>query len=116
MVKYYTTDLDIIFMALADATRRDILTRLAESDCTVSELAEPFDMSLPAISKHIRILENAGMIERAREGRIHRLRLVARPMKDAAEWMARYRTFWEDRFDALDKHLRASLRKGGEKK
>ena len=116
MVKYYTTDLDVIFMALADATRRDILTHLAESDRTVSELAEPFDMSLPAISKHIRILENAGLVEREISGRVHRLRLVARPMKDAAEWMARYRVFWEQQFNALDKHLRSSLKKGGEKK
>ncbi len=112
MVKYYTHNLDITFMALADATRRAMLSRLAESDCIVTELAEPFNISLPAISKHLRILENAGLVARIKEGRVQRCQLVAQPMKEAAEWIAHYRQFWEQQFDALDKYLQNSKKEG----
>ncbi|MFQ5751155.1 MAG: ArsR/SmtB family transcription factor [bacterium] len=102
-------------MALADSTRRDILLRLCESDCTVSELAAPFNISLPAVSKHVRILEKAGLLERKREGRIQRCRLKARPMKDASEWIDKYRVFWEKQFDSLEKYLQETKHKGGVK-
>lgn len=105
MVKYYTHDLDVTFMALSDSTRRAIITLLAESDQTVSELAEPFHISLPAISKHLRILEKAGLLERMKEGRINRCRLKAAPMKEAVEWISKYRKFWEKQFDSLEKYL-----------
>ena len=113
MVKYYTDSLDTIFMALADSTRRAILTRLSEGDSTVTELAAPFDISLPAISKHLGILENAGLITREKEGRINRCRLLAEPMQEAAAWIDNYRTFWEQQFNALEKYLNES--KGKEK-
>lgn len=105
MVKYYTDTLDVTFMALSDSTRRALLMRLAENECSVSELAEPFDMSLPAISKHLRILENAGLIVRRKEGRRHKFQVDPAPMKDAVAWIEKYRKFWEQRFDALERHL-----------
>ncbi|MCG8603896.1 metalloregulator ArsR/SmtB family transcription factor [bacterium] len=111
MVKYYTHSLDTIFMALADATRRAILTRLAHGETTISELAQPFNISLPAISKHIRILENAGLLVRRKDGRKFRCRLAMEPMKEAADWIETYREFWEAQFDSLDKYLTQSKRK-----
>lgn len=108
MVKYHQSSLDLTFAALADPTRRAIVARLAEGESCVTELATPFDMSLPAISKHLRILENAGLIARKKRGRVHHFRLVARPMKDAIEWMARYRYFWEKQFEALSAYLNES--------
>ncbi|MFQ5651481.1 MAG: ArsR/SmtB family transcription factor [bacterium] len=110
MVKYYTGTLDLTFMALADPTRRAILMRLTEGECTVSELAQPFDMSLPAVSKHLKILENAGLLSRRKEGRIYRCRLKAVPLKEAAEWISRYREFWQKQFDALDRFLNQSAK------
>jgi DNA-binding transcriptional ArsR family regulator len=91
--------LDSVFGALADPTRRAIVARLARGEATVGELARPFDVSLPAISKHLRVLEGAGLLAREKRGRVHRLRLLARPMHDAAEWIRRYAAFWEARFD-----------------
>ena len=105
MVKYYTDTLDVTFMALADPTRRAILTRLTEDEHTVSELAEPFDISLPAVSKHLRVLENAGLILREKQGRVHKFQLDAGPMKDAASWIEKYKIFWEKQFDSLEKYL-----------
>ena len=109
MVNYQAPppSLDAIFSALSDSTRRSILERLAEGEATVTELAQPFadDMSLPAISKHLRVLENAGLIIRAREGRIHRLRLNPASLKTAAEWLAYYRQFWDTQFDSLADYL-----------
>jgi DNA-binding transcriptional ArsR family regulator len=107
MVKHTTQTLDRVFAALADPTRRAILDRLAHSDASVSELAAPFAMSLPAISKHLRVLEQAGLIARTKDGRVHRLRLVAQPMKDAAAWMGTYQRFWEGQLDALADYLQA---------
>jgi DNA-binding transcriptional ArsR family regulator len=108
MVKYAASPLDIIFGVLSDPTRRAILERLSHGETSVTELAEPFvsDMSLPAISKHLRILEEAGFITRRREGRIHHLTLSAAPMQTAAEWLAYYRRFWEEQFDSLDMFLK----------
>ena len=111
MVKYYTDTLDVTFMALADPTRRAILMRLAEDEYSVSELAEPFEISLPAISKHLRTLENAGLIVRKKQGRVHRFQLDAEPMKDAAAWIEKYRTFWENQFDALEKYIQKTKNK-----
>ena len=97
--------LDLVFGALADSTRRSILARLARGEATVGELAAPFEISRPAISKHLKVLERAGLIRRTRDGRIRRCELSAGPMRDAAEWVERYRVFWEDRLDALAAYL-----------
>ena len=97
-------------MALADPTRRAILTRLTENEHSVSELAEPFDISLPAVSKHLRILENAGLILREKQGRVHNFQLDAGPMKDAASWIEKYRIFWEKQFDSLEKYFAENKR------
>jgi DNA-binding transcriptional ArsR family regulator len=105
MVNYSFTSLDSTFAALADPTRRAILARLAHGAASVTELAKPFQISLPAISRHLRVLEKAGLLAREREGRIHRCRLKAEPMKRAAEWMAAYQPFWEGQFDALAGYL-----------
>ena len=111
MVNYNAGVLDATFGALADPTRRAILTRLARGQAMVTELAEPFSMSLPAISKHLRVLESAGLLQREIDGRVHRCRLAAAPMKNAATWIAQYRAFWETQFDALEKYLEASADK-----
>ncbi|MEE8110868.1 MAG: metalloregulator ArsR/SmtB family transcription factor [bacterium] len=108
MVKYSSHSLDGTFSALSDPTRRSILARLAQGESTVTELARPFIVSLPAISKHLRVLEAAGLLIRKRDGRIHRCRLNAKPMKDASDWITRYRQFWEERLDALAEYLEAT--------
>jgi DNA-binding transcriptional ArsR family regulator len=95
--------LDATFAALADPTRRAILARLIERDFAVGELAEPFDMSLPAVSKHLRVLERAGLVRRERISRIVRCRLQAEPMRDAAKWLDMYQRFWTGRLDALER-------------
>jgi DNA-binding transcriptional ArsR family regulator len=105
MVKYHEERLNAVFSAVSDPTRRAMLARLAKGECTVTGLAEPFSMSLPAISKHLRVLESAGLISRQVSGRIHRCRLAAIPMKDALDWMSFYRSFWEERMDALGDYL-----------
>ena len=106
MVKYEPVTLDGVFAALADPTRRAITQRLAASEASVSELAEPFDMTLPAISKHLGVLEQAGLIERRKEGRVRYCRLVPGPLELAEEWIAHYLAFWNDRFTGLHDHLR----------
>jgi DNA-binding transcriptional ArsR family regulator len=98
--------LSLTFGALADPTRRAILARLAKGPASVTELAEPFAMTLPAVSKHLKVLERAGLIERGREAQWRPCQLKASPLKDAAEWVERYRRFWEERFDRLDEYLR----------
>ncbi len=100
-----TDRLSTIFAALADPTRRAILARLTEGDATVSELAEPFDISLPAISRHLKVLERAGLIARGRNRQWRPARLEATPLRDVAEWAERYREFWEGRYDRLDEYL-----------
>jgi len=98
--------LSVIFAALADPTRRAILRRLADGDATVTELAEPFDISLPAISRHLKVLENAGLISRSRSAQWRTSSLQAAPLKEATDWMEPYRRFWDANFTRLDAHLR----------
>lgn len=107
MVKYMTSPerLDTTFAALADPTRRAILTRLASGEASVQQLAKPFKMSLPAISKHLKVLERAGLIARGRQAQWRPCRLKARPLKDAVDWLGHYRYFWEQSFDRLDDYL-----------
>lgn len=97
--------LSAVFSALADPTRRAILARLASGEAPVTELARPFEMSLPAISKHLKVLERAGLISRGREAQWRPCRLEADAMKDAADWLDAYRRLWEERFDRLDEYL-----------
>lgn len=98
--------LDATFSALADPTRRAILERLARGEATVSELAEPFAMSLPAITKHLKVLERAQLITRGREGQRRPCRLAAQPLRDVADWVGQYREFWEGHFENLEAYLR----------
>jgi len=98
--------LSTTFSALADPTRRAILARLASGECSVTELAEPFEMSMPAVSKHLRVLERAGLIARGREAQWRPCRLEAGPLKDVAAWTERYRHIWEARLDRLDDYLK----------
>ena len=98
--------LSITFAALADPTRRAILTRLASGEASVTDLAAPFKMSLPAISKHLKVLERSGLIARGREAQWRPCRLKAKPMKEAVDWLENYRKFWEESFDRLDVYLR----------
>jgi len=97
--------LSTTFAALADPTRRAILARLATGECSVTELAEPFDMSMPAVSKHLRVLERAGLIARGREAQWRPCRIQAGPLKDVADWAERYRHIWEVRLERLDGYL-----------
>lgn len=105
MVKYENIDLNAVFGALADPTRRAILERLAVGDSPVTVLAEPFNVSLPAISKQLRVLERAGLLTQEKDGRVRRCRLEAGPMKEAADWVARYQPFWKQRLDSLAGYL-----------
>jgi DNA-binding transcriptional ArsR family regulator len=98
--------LSVIFAALADPTRRAILARLADSDATVTELAEPFTISMPAISRHLKVLERAGLISRSRSGQWRSSSLQAEPLREATTWMEHYRQYWDASFDRLDAHLR----------
>lgn len=100
-----TDRLSTTFAALADPTRRAILARLAAGEATVSELAEPFEMSMPAVSKHLKVLERAGLIERGRQAQWRPCRLEAAPLKEVDAWLERYRRFWEASFDRLDAYL-----------
>jgi len=99
------------FAALADPTRRAILARLASGAASVTELAEPFDMSLPAISKHLKVLENAGLIARGRDAQRRPCQLTAGPLKDVVDWLEHYRPFWEQSFERLDEYLHKVQRK-----
>jgi len=104
--------LSTIFAALADPTRRAILERLAEGEATVNELAEPFDISLPAISRHLKVLEQAGLITRSRTAQWRPCRLEVAPLEDAADWISTHRKTWDGRFDRLDDYLRSLQAKG----
>jgi DNA-binding transcriptional ArsR family regulator len=106
-----TDQLSTTFAALADPTRRAILARLAAGEAPVTELAKPFAMSLPAISKHLKVLERAGLIARGREAQWRPCRLDAGPLEGAAEWLERYRTFWEQSLERLDEYLRELKKK-----
>jgi DNA-binding transcriptional ArsR family regulator len=103
--------LSATFAALADPTRRAILARLSSGEASVTDLAEPFDMSLPAISKHLKVLERARLIERGREAQWRPCRLSPGPLKDVAKWVEHYRQFWEQSFDRLDDYLRELKKK-----
>ena len=104
------------FAALADPTRRQILARLARGEASVNQLAEPFAMSLQAVSKHLKVLERAGLVTRARTAQWRPARLRGRPLEDVADWLERYREFWEGSFDRLDEHLRKIQKQKGEKR
>lgn len=104
-------ELDRVFSALGDPIRRAILERLARGEATVGELAEPFPISRPAISKHLRVLEAAGLVRRTRDGRLNRCRLDTRPLFDAAQWVDQYRRFWEQQLDALARYLERTSNK-----
>ena len=106
MVKYSSPSLNRTFAALADPTRRRILECLARGNCCVTDLAKPHRMSLAAISKHLRVLEEAGLIRRRRRGRLHELKLEAEPMQSVQQWIETYRHFWEASLERLDRYLR----------
>ena len=105
MVKYTSGTIDSTFSALADPTRRAIIQRLEFSNCSVLEIAKPFQISLPAISKHLKVLERAGLIERHKQGKTHIINLVTDPMKNAAEWLNHYSIFWEGQQEAFSKYI-----------
>jgi DNA-binding transcriptional ArsR family regulator len=107
--------LSMTFGALADPTRRAILARLTKGETSVTELARPFDMTLPAISKHLKVLERAGLIARSRDAQWRPCRLRPQRLEEAADWVGRYREFWEQSFDRLDEHLRELQRKDKKK-
>ena len=115
MVKYSSRTLDRTFAALADPTRRRILAHLAHGDRRVTDLARPHDMSLPAVSKHLRVLENAGLLRRRRHGRVHEMQLDAKPLKKAAQWVEEYRKFWEGSLDRLAAYLEKTNKAAGKK-
>jgi DNA-binding transcriptional ArsR family regulator len=103
--------LDATFGALSDPTRRAIVERLTRGEAAVGELAEPFDVSLPAISKHLTVLEDAGLVARTKEGRTRRCRLIDEPMREALEWIATYGSFWEGQLDSLERFLAEARRR-----
>jgi DNA-binding transcriptional ArsR family regulator len=111
--------LSLKFSALADPTRRAILARLALGETSVTDLAEPFDMSMPAVSKHLKVLEHAGLISRSREAQWRPCRIEAQALKDVDHWLERYRAFWEEKFDQLEiylKDIQAKEKKNGRKR
>jgi DNA-binding transcriptional ArsR family regulator len=116
MVKYSSRTLNRTFAALADPTRRRILAHLARGDKCVTHLARPHAMSLPAVSKHLRVLERAGLLTRRRDGRIHEMRLDAKPLRQAAQWVEEYRRFWQGSLDRLAQYLEKEARPSGKKK
>ncbi len=111
MVNETSEQLTTIFLALADPTRRAILERLTQGEASGTELAQPFAISVPAISKHLRVLEHAQLILHRKDGRTHWFRLAASPMQEAADWLEHYRHFWETQLDALDIYLQTTTEK-----
>src|SRR5215468_3230446 len=105
VVKYKSASLDAVFGALADPTRRAIAERLTEGSASVTELAEPFDVTLPAIVKHLAVLEHAGLVEHEKNGRVRYVTLVPEQLDSVADWLARYGSFWRERFDDLHRYL-----------
>lgn len=99
--------LDLLFRALGDRTRRKILSKLATGPAMVTEIAKPFDMSLPAVGKHLRVLENAGLVNRTISGRVHHCALNAMPLKNVGEWLMHYQQFWGESLDALSEYIRS---------
>ncbi len=108
MVNSSSEQLNTVFLALADPTRRAILERLAQGEASGTELARPFSISVPAISKHLRVLEHADLILHRKDGRTHMFRLAAHPMREAAAWLEHYRHFWEAQFDSLETYLQTT--------
>jgi len=102
----YQVPLDSTLVALADPTRREILARLSRRQMSVTELAEPFDMTMPAVSKHLKVLERAGLIERSKQAQWRPCKLNAKPLKEVSDWVERYRKQWEERLDRLDEYLK----------
>lgn len=115
MVKYSSGTLNRTFAALADPTRRQILAHLARGHRRVTDLARPHNMSLPAVSKHLRVLEDAGLLRRRRYGRVHEMQLNAAPLKKAAQWVEEYRKFWEGSLDRLAAYLEKANKTGGKR-
>ncbi len=115
MVNYPSRTLDRTFAALADPTRRRILAHLARGERRVTDLARPHNMSLPAVSKHLRVLENAGLLRRRRYGRVHEMQLNAEPLRKAAQWVEEYRKFWEGSLDRLAAYLEKANKPGAKK-
>jgi DNA-binding transcriptional ArsR family regulator len=115
MVKYSPRTLNRTFAALADPTRRRILAHLAHGDRCVTDLARPHAMSLPAVSKHLRVLEKAGLLRRRRYGRVHEMQLDAKPLQQAAQWVEEYRKFWEGSLDRLAEYLEKTQKRTGKK-
>jgi DNA-binding transcriptional ArsR family regulator len=111
MLSMTTDPLGLTFSALADPTRRAIVARLAQGEATVSQLAEPFDMSIPAVSKHLKVLERAGLVEKGREAQFRPRRLKPEPLRDLAGWLESYRQFWDAKFDSLDAYLKEIQKK-----
>jgi DNA-binding transcriptional ArsR family regulator len=111
LIEVADDQLSLTFAALADPTRRAILARLADGEATVNELAEPFSISLQAISKHLKVLERAGLITRGRDAQWRPCRLEPAPLENASDWIERYREIWRDRFDRLEQEIQAMQRK-----
>lgn len=101
----HEADLDLVLGALSDRTRRELLSRLTDGAAMVTELAKPFDMSLPAVSKHLKVLEKAGLVDRTIEGRVHRCSLNALPLKNVRQWLEHYEIFWGESLDALSEYV-----------
>lgn len=115
MVKYSEATLNNVFYALSDPTRRAILERLSKGESRVTELAAPHDMSLPAVSKHLGVLEQAGLVVREKDGRVRRCKLVPENLETANEWLEKYRVFWEESLDRLDAYLKRVVAEEKEK-
>jgi len=111
---YHYKNLDSTFSALADPTRRAIISRLAEGETPILEIATPFDMSLPAVTKHIRVLEEAGLVVRRKQGRVRYCHLNAKPLREAAQWLVFYQKFWDVKLDSLAAFLESDPSQGGE--
>jgi DNA-binding transcriptional ArsR family regulator len=111
MVSHSPEQLDRVFAALADPTRRAILARLAKGEATVNELVEPFELSQPTISKHLKVLERAGLVSRGRDAQFRPVRLNAAPLAEAAQWLGDYRRFWEESLDQLDEYVKDLMQK-----
>jgi DNA-binding transcriptional ArsR family regulator len=111
MVKYRESVLDATFGALSDPTRRAILARLSKGEAQVTELAEPFGISLPAVSKHLRVLEQANLITRRVDGRVHRFVVNPEPMHEAVSWVEHYQRFWQQQLQSLDRYLKQTINK-----
>ena len=112
---YYSQALDDTFSALSDPTRRAIISKLADGELPILEIASPFDMSLPAVTKHIRVLEKAGLVIRRKKGRVRYCRLNAKPLRDAAQWLVFYQQFWNAKLDSLANLLEADPNQGKKK-